>query len=198
MPQNKLEIENNLLNSLKAFLGSHFLLNIVNSIQSDVVLKNEKSAFGTLQLFNRVYKSAIRLSNDQITDLGSEVSFLRDYLALEQIRFHDHRIPMLKCSISDETHVPSFVMQSMLENAILMALQDKSDKYTLQLDSSDSNQVRLTIDRERNQQEYIHPKVRPKVDLALSRLNILKANNLVDFELNWGQNHFLNLSITTH
>ena len=93
MPDKNLHIANSLLNSFKAFVGSHFLLNIVNAIQSDVILNNNKSAFDTLQRFNRVYKLAIRNSNDQLIPLEQEISFINEYIGLEQIRFPQHKFP---------------------------------------------------------------------------------------------------------
>lgn len=199
MQDNTLHIENNLLNSLKAFLGSHFLLNIINSIQSDVILKNDKSAFATLQLFNRLYKAAIRQSNNQLADLQSETEFLNDYLALEQIRFPDYRFPSLKIpALSEDVSVPAFVLQSLIENGVLLSLQ-QANKQALKMNLSlNNNQVNLDIDvGSELPPENIHPKVKNKTELALARLSYLKEAELLDFELSWRLDHFMSLTITT-
>ncbi len=196
MPDKNLHIANSLLNSFKAFVGSHFLLNIVNAIQSDVILNNNKSAFDTLQRFNRVYKLAIRNSNDQLIPLEQEISFINEYIGLEQIRFPQHKFPKIGTTKIDiNALVPSFVFQSLIENAWLLSLENSKSKPKITI-STETDSVRLQIDI--TSSEHIHTKVEAKVTLALNRLDLLKESDLIHYDLNWSKSPFMTLTIHTH
>jgi LytS/YehU family sensor histidine kinase len=196
MHQENPNIANSLLNSFKAFVGSHFLLNIINSIQSDVILNNTKSAFDTLQRFNRLYKLAIRTSNDQLVLLSTEVELINEYIGLELVRFPKHKFPKINPNgVDPDAYVPSFVFQSLIENAWLLSLESdsKSPKITL---VSTAASVTLTLDIQG--QLNIHPKLEPKVNLALERLQLLQSHHVIEYQLDWGTNKFMSLTIRTN
>lgn len=193
MPNENLHIANSLLNSFKAFTGSHFLLNIINAIQSDVILNNNKSAFDILQRFNRLYKLAIRNSNDQLITLEQEVSFLNEYIGLEQIRFPQHKFPKIPTTKLDlSTEVPSFVFQSLIENAWLLSLENSKSSPKVKLLT---NAKKVDLEIQLKSPETIHPKVANKVELALDRLSQLQKNELLTFDLNWSKPNFMTLTI---
>jgi LytS/YehU family sensor histidine kinase len=193
MPNENPHIANSLLNSFKAFVGSHFLLNIINSIQSDIILKNDKSAFDILQRFNRIYKLSLRASNDQLISLQDELSFCNEYIGLEQIRFPKSKISKIDLKKIDvDLSIPTYVFQSLLENAILLSLEISSSKPQFICQTNDNN-VSLHINLDSNSQ--YHPKVKTKVDLALSRLEMLKQEQLIDYDLTWQNDTFMSLTI---
>ena len=171
-------IENNLLNSLKAFLGSHFLLNVINSIQSDIIIKDHKSGFDSIQLFNRVYKLAIRASNNQFTDLNSELEFIESYAALEHMRYPKHRIKIHSDTCVDpNTEIPSFVVQSLLESVWLSGLErDMNTDLTI---SVHENKILLSFSGPAGTFK-IHPKVEAKTRLALDRLAVMNDDRELD------------------
>ena len=194
MPNENPHIANSLLNSFKAFVGSHFLLNIINAIQSDVILNNNKSAFDVLQRFNRLYKLAIRNSNDQFIPLEQEISFINEYIGLEQIRFPQNKFPKIAVKpLASDTAVPSFIFQSLVENAWLLSLEHSNKKPTIRIQT---NETKSTLIINVASPVHIHPKVENKVSLALKRLDLLKENNLLDFDLTWSNVPFMTL--TTH
>ncbi|MFT7591712.1 MAG: LytS/YehU family sensor histidine kinase [bacterium] len=196
MPNENPNIANSLLNSFKAFVGSHFLLNVINAIQSDVILKENKSAFDTIQRFNRVYKLALRLSNDQFASIEDEVAFVQVYAALEQMRFPQNKFPQINiASIDDETTVPSFIFQSLIENAWLLHLESNKKPFKIAMSSQD-NTTNLTIDLVSS--FTVHSKVQLKVKLALDRLTLLQNEGLITYDLVWNQKSFLNLTLKTH
>ena len=171
-------IENNLLNSLKAFLGSHFLLNVINSIQSDIIIKDHKSGFDSIQLFNRVYKLAIRSSNQQYTDLNTELEFLESYAALEHMRYPKHRIKIhTDSSLDPNIEIPSFVVQSLLESVWLSGLE--RDKNTDLSITVQDNQILFSFSGPTGTFK-IHPKVEAKTRLALDRLAMMNEDTELD------------------
>lgn len=195
MLDQKSHIENSLLNSFKAFIGSHFLLNCINSIQSDVILNNQKSAFDLLQRFNRLYKSALRASNNQFNPIQDEIDFLQNYLALEHIRFPSHNAPRIKTDIRNEDlSIPSFVFQSLIENAWLLALETTKSKMAVTIKSNDEELV-CDISIQPQPDSHIHDKVKSKTELALYRLDLLKNNDLIDYNITWNSKTFQTISI---
>ncbi len=193
MPQDDLHSDNNLLNSFKAFMGSHFALNVINSIQSDIILKDNTSAFGTLQIYSRLYKTSIRHSNEQYVLLSDEIDLLKDYLSLEQIRFSEYRIPSIKeIHIDPQTTVPSFIFQSLVENALLLSLTDKTNHLKITIaDTDQSTQLKISLTPKPG--KNIHQKVQSKVDLAIERLEVMKTGGL-QYVLDWDKEDFMELT----
>ena len=172
-------------------MGSHFLLNIINAVQSDIILKKNKEGFELIQLFNRVYKAAIRASNVQTHTISEEIAFLNAYLKLEQTRT-TRSIPSLKCSVEDEeVSVPSFVFQSLVENALLQCSEVKGAKMSCEL-VSDSHNTRLILDVTPSPSAELHDKTFAKTQLAIDRFNQLVEANIIQGRLEWNSNgHFL-------
>ncbi|MFT5723630.1 MAG: LytS/YehU family sensor histidine kinase [Bacteroidia bacterium] len=193
MPDKTPHIANSLLNSFKAFAGSHFLLNIINSIQSDVILKDTKSAFDTLQRFNRLYKLALRTSNDQLVPLNTEIDLVNEYIGLELIRFPKNKFPKVNVKgVQHDCLVPSFVFQSLIENAWLLSMESNSKSPKVSISTTETS-VSLLIDLVSVNQ--LHPKVEAKINLALNRLDFLKDNIISNYQLKWGQKPFMTLTI---
>ena len=91
--------------------------------------------------------------------------------------------------------VPSFVFQSLIENAWLLSLENSKSKPKITI-STETDSVRLQIDI--TSSEHIHTKVEAKVTLALNRLDLLKESDLIHYDLNWSKSPFMTLTIHTH
>jgi two-component system, LytTR family, sensor histidine kinase AlgZ len=192
-----LALDNSLLNSFKAFTGSHFMFNVVNAIQSDLLLDKNKDAFHTLQIFNRLYKYAVRCSNEQWTTLEDEIQFLNQYLAMEHIRFNSDMFPKsISCGPYDkEAIVPTFVFQSFLENAILLSLeQDKSDSLSIII-TQNAEVITLQLNLSTPKDVTYHPKIEQKTKYAGERLNLLSELGLCKFDLTFEDESFMQLDI---
>lgn len=191
-----LTLTNNLLNSFKAFLGSHFMFNVVNTIQSDLLLSKTKDAFQTLQIFNRLYKYGVRCSNQQYTTLAEEIGFLNQYLAMEHIRFEQRKFPKtLSCeAIVNDTLVPTFILQSFIENAVLLSFEQKQDAGFNILLRQKENQIDLVIQLQVPKNVQYHSKTESKVQLAESRLALLTQEKQFSYTLNWHEDTFMYLS----
>lgn len=195
-----LELHNNLLNSFKAFVGSHFMFNVMNTIQSDLLLKRDKEAFQTLQIFNRLYKHAVRSSNEQLIALADEVDHLNQYLAMEHLRFGNRKFPRsISCgSLKPGQLIPSFVLQSLVENAVLMSLEDRNHRGFNVVIQQEASKIKLQIQLSLENETCIHPKVESKISLALQRLEELQNAGLINFHLSWEQACITDLEIDLH
>ena len=103
---------------LQSQINPHFLYNALNSIASLAhtdANKTEKMALSLSDLF----RHSINRKGEKVNTLEDEVSLVRNYLEIEQIRFGDR----LKFSIDVEpdllvVEIPMFILQPLVENAI--------------------------------------------------------------------------------
>jgi len=191
------DLDNSLLNSYKAFTGSHFLFNVINTIQSDLLLNRPKEAFQTLQIFNRLYKYAVRCSNEQFTPLDEEIGFLNQYVSMEQIRFGNSKLPKsISCGdCPKDLLIPTFVFQNFIENGILLSLElPKPSGLNLSFTQKQKG-INLCIKLPTSIETRYHGKTELKTKYAEKRLALLAETGLIDFELTWHKNEFMNLLI---
>lgn len=103
---------------LQSQINPHFLYNALNSIASLAhtdANKTEKMALSLSDLF----RHSINQKEKKTNTLGDELSLVRNYLEIEQIRFGDR----LQFSIDVEPdllslEIPMFILQPLVENAI--------------------------------------------------------------------------------
>ena len=103
---------------LQSQINPHFLYNALNSIASLAHTDADKSEKMALSLSD-LFRHSINLKGKKVNTLGDEVSLVRNYLEIEQIRFGDR----LDFSIDVESdllavEIPMFMLQPLVENAI--------------------------------------------------------------------------------
>ena len=123
------------LHALRAQLNPHFLFNALNSI---IQLAEEDTAAtqSALERLSELLRHATRTSGGGRIDvsLRDELGFVRNYLALEQLRLGD-RLRVVE-EIEDEALdrlVPSLILQPIVENAILHAVAPRRSGGTVRL-----------------------------------------------------------------
>lgn len=127
----KIEQEMNELRSaaLRAQMNPHFIFNCLNSIQ-DFISKNDKAnAAHYLGRFAQLVRRALNASREQMISLEDEITLLKDYLSLEQLRFKEKFNYHIQ--ISDqlnlfETELPPMIIQPFVENAIIHGMAGKT------------------------------------------------------------------------
>lgn len=111
-------LKENQYNNLKTQLNPHFLFNSLNSIRTLVDMNPELSKTAITQLSN-LLRSSLQMGKHKTVPLKDELQTVKDYLAIEQIRF-DERLK-LQFDIQPETEmipVPPMMLQTLAENAI--------------------------------------------------------------------------------
>jgi two-component system, LytTR family, sensor kinase len=111
-------LKENQFNNLKTQLNPHFLFNSLNSIRTLVDMNPELSKTAITQLSN-LLRSSLQMGKHKTVPLKDELQTVRDYLAIEQIRFDDRL--KLDFDIKPETEmipVPPMMLQTLAENAI--------------------------------------------------------------------------------
>jgi two-component system LytT family sensor kinase len=111
------------LEALRARLNPHFLFNSLQNI-SVLTKQDPHTASRMLTVLGDLLRAVLRNDSQPETSLSGEIDLTRSYVALEQMRFGD-RLQVI-FDIADgvqQALVPSFLMQPLLENAIIHGLR---------------------------------------------------------------------------
>lgn len=106
------------LKTLKAHINPHFIFNSLNSIRA-LVDENPERARRAITELSNLLRSSMQTEKLQLVPLQHELDVIKDYLALEKIRFEDRL--QVETSIAPETlelPVPPMMLQTLVENAI--------------------------------------------------------------------------------
>jgi LytS/YehU family sensor histidine kinase len=107
------------LGALRMQLQPHFLLNSLNAVTVIVRDKDTATATRMLELLGDMLRRVMRADRPQEVTLTEEVEFVRQYLAIEQIRFSDRLRPSFAIPAElNRAAVPEFVLQPLVENAV--------------------------------------------------------------------------------
>ena len=103
---------------LQSQINPHFLYNALNSIASLAHTDADKTEKMALSLSD-LFRHTINQKGKKVNTLKDELSLVRNYLEIEQIRFGDR----LKFTIDVEddllaVEIPMFILQPLVENAI--------------------------------------------------------------------------------
>ena len=106
------------LRTLESQINPHFLFNCLNSIRALVEIEPARAQDMLTRLSN-VLRNSLRHDEHHTAALADEMESVRDYLALETVRFGDR----LSTTVSVEEAaaglpVPTMVIQTLVENAI--------------------------------------------------------------------------------
>src|SRR4030095_7635995 len=106
------------LKTIKSHINPHFIFNALNSIRALVDENPERARTAIIELSN-ILRSSMQAEKLETTTLEKELSIVRDYLELEQIRFEDRL--KVEYEIDEDTldqQVPPMMLQTLVENAI--------------------------------------------------------------------------------
>jgi two-component system, LytTR family, sensor kinase len=114
----KLQVTEAQLQALKMQLHPHFLFNTLNSI-SALLEEDPEAADQMLARLGDFLRMTLENSGAQQVTLQEELEFLRCYLEIERVRFHDRlTVNMLIEPATLEARVPNLILQPIVENAI--------------------------------------------------------------------------------
>ncbi len=106
------------LKTIKSQINPHFIFNALNSIRALVDEDPERARRAITELSN-ILRSSIQVDKVEITSFQKELAIIKDYLALEYIRFADRL--KVEYEIEETTlqfAIPPMMLQTLVENAI--------------------------------------------------------------------------------
>mgnify|MGYP001793066893 CR=1 FL=1 len=137
---------------LRLQLNPHFMFNSLNAIQH-MVYKNEdvpKTA-DYLAKFSHLTRQILELNQHDLITLEDEVTFIKNYLNIQQIRFDEPFQFNFEIAESVELHstfIPPMITQPFLENAIEHGIIDKygEGKIQVQITTTRKHLIQLIED----------------------------------------------------
>ncbi len=106
------------LKTIKSHINPHFIFNSLNSIRA-LVDENPQRARRAITELSNILRSSMQAEKSETVTLESELDIVKDYLALEQMRFEERlKIEMDIDKDSLGQPVPPMMLQTLVENAI--------------------------------------------------------------------------------
>ena len=104
--------------ALKSQLQPHFLFNTINNLYALARMKSDKTAPVALQLAN-LLRFVLHEARKDTIPIEKEVKILRDYIALEQLRFDEDRLQVeTQFELDDpQQPIPPLLLLPLVENA---------------------------------------------------------------------------------
>lgn len=124
------------LDALRSKLNPHFIFNTLNSIQFYINNNDLRSSEKYLVLFSNHIRDVFEYSNLKTLSLKEEINLIKDYLALEMMRFEGritYDIEFDSKIDQNNTFIPSMFLQPFVENAIKHGLLPKKGNGILKI-----------------------------------------------------------------
>lgn len=119
---NKLNLEKTVkeleLKTIKSHINPHFIFNSLNSIRA-LVEENPQRARTAITELSNILRSSLQVEKMETVPLQKELDIVKDYLALEQMRFEERL--KVEMEIDEDTNsqpIPPMMLQTLVENAI--------------------------------------------------------------------------------
>lgn len=106
------------LNTIKAHINPHFIFNSLNGIRA-LIDENPERARKAITELSNILRSSLSAEKAETVSLNEELKIVKDYLALESMRFEDRL--KVEFDVSEKTvnnPVPPMMLQTLVENAI--------------------------------------------------------------------------------
>ncbi len=106
------------LKTIKAHINPHFIFNALNSIRA-LIDENPGRARTAITELSNILRSSMQAEKLETVPFEKELNIVKDYLALEYIRFEDRL--HIEYEIDEDTldqPVPPMMLQTLVENAI--------------------------------------------------------------------------------
>ena len=122
------------LNSLRAQIHPHFLLNTLNNLYALTVKKSDKAPETVIKL-SEMLTYILYKCNGKYVSLADEIKLIDNYISLEELRYTDN----LRLSFSKEISDPSariapLILLSLVENAFKHGVSGEVDEAEVRID----------------------------------------------------------------
>jgi hypothetical protein len=124
---------------LRAQLHPHFLFNALNAVSTLVLERQTAQATRMLAQIGDILRASLDSTSPHEVSLAAEFALARQYLDIEQVRLGERL--RVRCNIGPGTealHVPSMILQPLVENAVRHGVAPERAGGEIRLDSRDT------------------------------------------------------------
>ncbi|HXB93073.1 MAG TPA: histidine kinase [Puia sp.] len=121
------------LKTIKAHINPHFIFNALNSIRA-LIDENPVRARTAITELSNILRSSMQAEKLETVTFEKELNIVKDYLALEHIRFEDRL--QVEYDIDEDTleqPIPPMMLQTLVENAIKHGISHQVDGGTVRI-----------------------------------------------------------------
>jgi two-component system LytT family sensor kinase len=135
------------LSALRMQMQPHFLYNSLNAITVILRDRDTVTAARMLEQLGEMLRRVMRRDGPQEVTLADEIGFIRQLLAIEEVRFADRLRPEFDVDNALlNSAVPEFILQPLVENALRHGLAKRVDATLLRITARrDGNDLVLTV-----------------------------------------------------
>jgi two-component sensor histidine kinase len=137
--------------ALRSQMNPHFIFNSLNSIQDIILNKKTGTASRFVVDFSALLRRILELSKHNLVSLSDELKTIELYLSLEKTRLSekfDFSVMVDNSIVNRDIHIPSMIIQPLLENAIwhgIAPLPDDTKAYISVKISQAQNTIYILI-----------------------------------------------------
>ena len=122
------------LQTLRMQIDPHFLFNAMNAIAVLIKKGDNERAERTIGLLSRFLRQTLESSERHWVTLDEELTLVKQYIAIVQVRFGDRLTVIEQCDGSVRaTPVPAMLLQPLIENAVTHGFGDKVGPCAMKL-----------------------------------------------------------------
>ncbi|MBO0932523.1 sensor histidine kinase [Fibrella aquatilis] len=159
------------LDSLKQQVNPHFLFNSLNTL-SYLIGDDTERAEEFLNELCKVYRYLLRANEHELTDLATELQFIRSYFHLLKTRYGNSLHLNIAVSTSFDTYLlPSLTLQLLLENAVKHNVIDKNQP--LRVDISTGPDALMTVKNNLQRKPHQMPSTRVGLHNIATKFRLL-------------------------
>lgn len=178
------------LHSLKMKLRPHFLFNALQSLNVLILDRQIEPASEMVGRLGSLLRRSIDMDDRQWVDVESETSAVRDYLAIEEIRFKDRlAVRMTVDPAVRNAQVPGLILQPLVENAVKHGLSRRLEPGKIEIDvRRDGDKLVLSIRNDgpalpegwdlENQSGFGLRAIKKRLELLVGRDFVLDVRNV--------------------
>jgi two-component system LytT family sensor kinase len=121
------------LKTIKSHINPHFIFNSLNSIRA-LVDENPSRARTAITELSNILRSSMQTEKQETVSFEKELNIVKDYLALEHIRFEDRL--KVEYEVDENTldqPIPPMMLQTLVENAIKHGISKQVNGGTVKI-----------------------------------------------------------------
>jgi len=122
--------------ALKSQINPHFLANTLETIQMKVIINGDRETAEMIGIVGQLFRSFIPTGKETVT-LQEELKQVRLYMKVQQLRFGDKiQYEENIAPGSEQAIILHFILQPIIENAVVHGLERKADKGKIEISTS--------------------------------------------------------------
>ncbi|GAB4192010.1 MAG: hypothetical protein Tsb002_21370 [Wenzhouxiangellaceae bacterium] len=122
------------MQALQSQLSPHFLFNSLNSISALARTRTQDELLSAIARLGDLLRIAVNASNKTFIKLDEELEFTANYIELQRLRFgHRFTSDIIRGHHNDILMCPPFIIQTLVENAFLHAVEKTGDNIHIQI-----------------------------------------------------------------